>query len=48
MSEWKEFRLLDIAKIYDERRIPLSKMEREKRKGGHPSLYGVENGGRQG
>ena len=40
MSEWKEFRLLDIAKIYDERRIPLSKMEREKRKGGYP-YYGA-------
>ncbi len=40
MSEWKEFRLLDIAKIYDERRIPLSKMEREKRKGRYP-YYGA-------
>ncbi len=40
MSEWKEFRVLDIAKIYDERRIPLSKMEREKRKGGYP-YYGA-------
>ena len=40
MREWKEFRLLDIAKIYDERRIPLSKMEREKRKGGYP-YYGA-------
>ncbi len=40
MTEWRECKLLDIADIYDDIRIPLSKMEREKRKGNHP-YYGA-------
>jgi type I restriction enzyme S subunit len=40
MSEWKDFYLNDIAIIYDEIRVPLSKMEREKRKGIYP-YYGA-------
>ncbi|MHB8089836.1 MAG: restriction endonuclease subunit S, partial [Anaerolineaceae bacterium] len=40
MSEWKEFYLLDIAYICDEERVPLSKMEREQKKGKYP-YYGA-------
>jgi len=32
MSEWKEYRLQDIAEIFDDKRIPLSKMQRDKLK----------------
>ncbi len=40
MSEWKNYYLLDIASIHDETRVPLSKMEREMRKGDYP-YYGA-------
>ncbi|HEX2956560.1 MAG TPA: restriction endonuclease subunit S [Chitinispirillaceae bacterium] len=40
MSQWKEYKLSDIANIYDEKRIPLSKLEREKRQGKFP-YYGA-------
>jgi hypothetical protein len=28
MGEWKEYTLIDIVDIFDNRRVPLSKMER--------------------
>ncbi len=40
MSEWKEFSLLDFAELHDQIRVPLSKMEREKRQGEFP-YYGA-------
>ncbi|HAJ79947.1 MAG TPA: restriction endonuclease subunit S [Fibrobacteres bacterium] len=40
MSEWKEFKLTDISDIFDEIRVPLSKMERVSRKGKYP-YYGA-------
>ena len=40
MSCWKDFRLLDIAEILNEKRVPLSQMEREKRQGKYP-YYGA-------
>ena len=40
MSEWKEFRLDELADIYNHIRVPLSKMERSKRKGPYP-YYGA-------
>jgi len=40
MGEWKEYSLLDIAEIYDQDRVPLSKMERSVRRGNFP-YYGA-------
>ena len=40
MSEWKEYRISDIAEILDSRRRPLSSMERSIRKGQYP-YYGA-------
>lgn len=40
MGEWKEFSLLDFSEIHNQTRIPLSKMEREKRQGRFP-YYGA-------
>lgn len=40
MSEWKEYRLQDIAEILNHKRIPLSSMERQTRKGSFP-YYGA-------
>ncbi len=40
MSEWKEYKLGDLADIFDSRRIPLSSMERQLRKGIYP-YYGA-------
>src|SRR4030067_1301253 len=40
MGEWQEFPLLDLAEIHDQTRVPLSKMEREKRQGSFP-YYGA-------
>lgn len=40
MSEWKEFKLDELADIYNHIRVPLSKMERSKRKGPYP-YYGA-------
>lgn len=40
MSEWKEYRLSDIADILNAKRIPLNSQEREKRKGNYP-YYGA-------
>jgi type I restriction enzyme S subunit len=40
MSEWKEYKIKDIAEILDFKRKPLSSMERAKRKGQYP-YYGA-------
>ena len=40
MSEWKEYKIKDIAEILDFKRKPLSSMERVKRKGQYP-YYGA-------
>jgi type I restriction enzyme S subunit len=40
MSEWKTFFLEDFAEIHNAKRIPLSSMERSKRKGIYP-YYGA-------
>ena len=40
MSEWKEFKLDELADIYNHIRVPLNKMERSKRKGPYP-YYGA-------
>ena len=40
MGDWKEFNLNDLAEIHDQRRVPLSAMERDKRKGIYP-YYGA-------
>ena len=40
MSEWKEFKLNDIAEIYNNKRKPLSSIVRSKRKGPFP-YYGA-------
>lgn len=40
MTEWKKYTIQDFAEIQNSRRIPLSKMEREKRKGNMP-YYGA-------
>lgn len=40
MGEWKEYTLSDIAVIYDDKRVPLSKMKRDTRKGKYP-YYGA-------
>ncbi|BAF70810.1 restriction endonuclease subunit S [Nitratiruptor sp. SB155-2] len=40
MSKWKEYKLNEIAEIFDHKRIPLSTMERQKRKGIYP-YYGA-------
>jgi len=40
MSEWKEYRLGEIAEILDFKRIPLSSMERANKKGQYP-YYGA-------
>lgn len=40
MSEWKEYKLEDIAEILDHKRCPLSSMQRSKRKGAYP-YYGA-------
>lgn len=40
MSEWKEYRLEDFAEVKNSLRIPLSKLEREKRQGNFP-YYGA-------
>ena len=40
MSEWKEYKLEEIAEILDFKRVPLSSMERANRKGQYP-YYGA-------
>jgi type I restriction enzyme S subunit len=40
MSEWKEYKIDEIAEILNHRRIPLNSQEREKRKGIYP-YYGA-------
>ncbi len=40
MSNWKEYTLDDIAVVHNQTRIPLSKMERNTRKGNYP-YYGA-------
>lgn len=40
MSEWKEFSILDFAEVQNYKRIPLSSMERAKKKGCFP-YYGA-------
>lgn len=35
-EEWEIVRLGDVVEIYDSKRIPLSEMERSKRKGSYP------------
>lgn len=40
MSEWKEFTITDLADIYNEKRVPLSKMERINKQGKYP-YYGA-------
>jgi type I restriction enzyme, S subunit len=40
MGEWKEYKLDDLADIFDYKRIPLSNMERQKRTGNFP-YYGA-------
>lgn len=40
MSEWKEFYLEDLAEIHNTKRVPLSSMQRAKRKGIYP-YYGA-------
>ncbi|MCZ6803386.1 MAG: restriction endonuclease subunit S [Proteobacteria bacterium] len=40
MGEWREYKLDDIAEIHNQKRVPLSKMERSKRQGGFP-YYGA-------
>jgi type I restriction enzyme S subunit len=40
MGDWKDFSLLDFVEIHDQKRVPLSKMEREKRQGVYP-YYGA-------
>ena len=42
MSEWKEYKLEDIAEILDYKRRPLSSMERSNRKGVYP-YYGASD-----
>lgn len=41
MSEWTQYNLGSVIDIHDSRRIPLSKMQREKRKGEYP-YYGAQ------
>ncbi len=40
MSEWKSFQLEKLIVLHDSRRIPLSSLEREKRRGSYP-YYGA-------
>ena len=40
MGEWREYNLLELAKIYNEKRKPLSKMQRLKLQGNYP-YYGA-------
>ena len=40
MKDWKDFNLLELVDIFNEKRIPLSKMEREKKQGKFP-YYGA-------
>ena len=40
MREWKEFSILDFAEIHNQKRIPLSKMQRLEKKGIFP-YYGA-------
>jgi len=40
MSEWKEYKLEDFVTIHNEKRVPLSKMERSRRQGKYP-YYGA-------
>ncbi|MFN4285618.1 MAG: restriction endonuclease subunit S [Lacibacter sp.] len=40
MSEWKEYKLEDLAEFHNQKRIPLSSMERSQRKGIFP-YYGA-------
>lgn len=40
MSEWQEFKLEDLAEIQNQKRVPLSSMERAKRQGVYP-YYGA-------
>ncbi|MDF9407587.1 restriction endonuclease subunit S [Pelotomaculum isophthalicicum JI] len=41
MSEWREYNLGSVIDIHDSKRIPLSTMQREKRKGVYP-YYGAQ------
>jgi len=40
MSEWKDYKLTDLAEIHNEKRVPLSKMQRLKVQGNYP-YYGA-------
>ena len=40
MSEWHEYRIEDFGEIQNQKRVPLSAMERAKRKGDYP-YYGA-------
>jgi type I restriction enzyme, S subunit len=41
MAKWKKVKLGDVAELYDASRVPLSGMERKKRKGCYP-YYGAQ------